>query len=76
VAVAFDRGVGITVYVDGVGKATAGAMASSMNNAGALLIGKATGYAYFSGQIDEVAVYPALLSSARVQAHNAAGRGS
>jgi hypothetical protein len=76
VVVAFDRDVGITVYVDGVSKATAGSMAGNVNNAGPLLIGKATSYAYFLGQIDEVALYPRVLPAARVQAHNSVGRGS
>ena len=55
---AWIRDVGLTVYVDGVSKATAGALAGSVSNAGPLLIGKATGYVYFSGQIDEVRGLP------------------
>ena len=35
---------------------------------------KVTGYPTFGGAIDEVAIYPAALSAARVEAHNAAGR--
>jgi hypothetical protein len=34
-----------------------------------------TGYGHFSGEIDEVAVYPRLVSAQQVQAHLAAGRG-
>lgn len=45
-------------------------------NDGSLLVGKSPGYSYFKGNLDEVAVYPALLDAARVQAHYAAGRGS
>jgi Concanavalin A-like lectin/glucanases superfamily len=75
VVVVFDRDAGITVYVDGVGRFTAGAFTGVIDNSGPFLIGKSTGYGYFGGTIDEVAVYPSALSAARVQAHHAAGRG-
>jgi Concanavalin A-like lectin/glucanases superfamily len=75
VVVVFDRDTGITVYVDGNGRFTAGAFTDTVDNAGPFLIGKSTGYGYHSGQIDEVAVYATALSAVRVQAHNAAGRG-
>jgi hypothetical protein len=45
-----------------------------VSNAGELLLGKATGYGYLSGDLDEAAVYPAILSAARVQAHWVTGR--
>jgi hypothetical protein len=75
VVVVFDRDAGITVYVDGTGLSTAGAMTGSISNAAELLVAKATGYGYMLGDLDEVAVYPGLLTAARVQAHYAAGRG-
>jgi hypothetical protein len=39
-----------------------------------LYIGSDT-YGYFKGSLDELAIYPAALSAARVQAHYDAGRG-
>ena len=61
-------------YVDGTSRFTAGAMAGSVSSAGELLLGKATGYGYLSGDLDEAVVYPAILSAARVQAHWEVGR--
>ena len=75
VVVVFDRDTGITVYVDGVGRSTAGAFTDTIDNAGPFLVAKSTGYGYLGGQIDEVAVYASALTAARVQAHHAAGRG-
>jgi hypothetical protein len=76
VAVVFDRDVGTTVYVDGSSAATVGTMTADVGNAGPFLVGKATGYGYFSGDLDEVAVYPYALSSGDVGAHLSAARGS
>ncbi len=76
VVVVFDRDTGITIYVDGVARATAGPMPGNVSNTAALLVGKAPGYLYFSGDLDEVVVYARALPLARVQAHFAAGRGS
>jgi Concanavalin A-like lectin/glucanases superfamily/Bacterial Ig-like domain/Calcineurin-like phosphoesterase len=75
VVIAFDRGVSITIYVDGVATTTAATGTADVGNSGPFQVGKTDAYAYFSGDIDEVAVYPTLLSAARVQAHLAAGRG-
>ena len=75
VVVAFDRDTGITVYVDGVGRFTAVTTIGTIDNTGPFLLGKSTGYGYLNGDIDEIAVYPRVLPAARVQAHNAAGRG-
>jgi hypothetical protein len=75
VVVVFDRDVGITVYVDGVSASTSGAATGSLASGGPFLVGKVTGYGHFSGEIDEVAVYPRLVSAQQVQAHLAAGRG-
>jgi hypothetical protein len=76
VAVVFDRDTGIIVYVDGASLATAGPLIGSVSNAGLFLVGKASGYGYFSGDLDEVAVYSHALSAARVHMHHAAGQGS
>ena len=73
VVAAFDRDAGITVHVDGVSRFTAATTIGSIDNTGPFLVGKSTGYGYFSGEIDEVAVYPTALSAARVQAHYSAG---
>jgi hypothetical protein len=75
VAVVFDRDVGITVYVDGASLSTVATLPGDLSNAGPLLIGKATGYGYLNGDLDEVAIYPQALEAARVQAHRSAGRG-
>jgi hypothetical protein len=75
VAAVFDRDVGTTVYVDGVSLATAGPVPGDLSSTGPFLVGKSTGYGYFQGDIDEVAVYPAAVAAARVQAHHLAGRG-
>jgi hypothetical protein len=37
------------------------------------MIGKATSYGYFQGDLDEVAAYPVVLSGQRVHAHHLAG---
>jgi Concanavalin A-like lectin/glucanases superfamily len=75
VVVVFDRDVGVTVYVDGISLATPAPATGDVSNTGPFLVGKSTGYGYFNGDIDEVAVYPAVLPAARVQAHRLAGIG-
>jgi hypothetical protein len=77
VVVRFDRDVGIGFYVDGapVGS-SAGVSTGSVANTGAFGIGLVPGSGNFKGDLDEVAVYASLLSTAQVQAHFAAGRGS
>lgn len=75
-AIVFDRDVGVTVYVDGAARATAGVFGGDLGNTGEFLLGKPAGYSYFKGDLDEVAVYPSVLGAERVlQAHYAAGRG-
>jgi hypothetical protein len=74
VAIVFERNAGIVIYVDGTSAVNAGAVAGDIGNAGPLLIGKSTGYPYFKGDLDEVAVYPSALSAERIRAHHAAGR--
>jgi hypothetical protein len=76
VVVVFDRDMGIVVHVDGQSLVTAGPLAADVGNSGPFLIGKATGYGYLAGDVDEVAVYPAILSAPRVAAHYAAAHSS
>jgi hypothetical protein len=69
------------IYVDGALKATTASTVHLTSNTQPLLIGRDSGSAYFfGGTIDEVAVYPAALSQARIQAHyaraSASGGGS
>ncbi|MGH7569728.1 MAG: galactose oxidase-like domain-containing protein [Gemmatimonadales bacterium] len=74
VAVVFDRDTGITIYVDGMAQATAGPIPGNLSNAASLLVGKATGYPYFRGDLDEVAVYARALPLDRIMTHYTAGR--
>jgi hypothetical protein len=55
--VAFDRDLGISVYVDGVEQVTSGVSIGSVSNAGSFAIGQAASYSAFQGDIDDVAVY-------------------
>ena len=76
VVVAVDRDSGISIQVDGsTPRFTAGAAAGSISNTGSLLVGSGGGYPYFRGELDEVALYPTLLSAARATAHYDAARG-
>jgi hypothetical protein len=75
IVLAVDRDTGMTVYVDGLSRATAGPATGSVSNAVALEIGRVSNFSVYKGDVDEVSLYPSLLSSARVQAHYAAGRG-
>jgi hypothetical protein len=76
VVVLLDRDVGITVYVDGVAKTTAGAFTGTLANTGELILGKSTNASipYYKGDLDEVALYGNLLTPTRIQAHLAMGR--
>jgi hypothetical protein len=71
-----DRDIGVTVYVDGLSLATAAPTTGSVSNTAAFQIGRVSNSNAFRGDVDEVAVYPTLLSPARVQAHYNAGRGA
>ena len=64
----------LTLYVNGSAVASATATGTINTNAGVLAIGRtgASATDYFNGSIDEVAVYPAALTAARVTAHYAA----
>jgi hypothetical protein len=76
VVVVFARASGITIYVDGTSsRFTAGAAPGDISNSAPFLIGKATGYAYFRGDIDEVSVFRSALSPQQVQAHFDNGTG-
>jgi Concanavalin A-like lectin/glucanases superfamily/Bacterial Ig-like domain/Calcineurin-like phosphoesterase len=76
VVVVFVRASGITIYVDGTSsRFTSGAATGDVSNSGPFLIGKATGYAYFRGDIDEVSVYRGALSAQQVEAHFDKGTG-
>ena len=75
VVVVFDRDAGIRFYVDGAAAGfTAGAMADDVSNTAPFQIGKASGYAHFKGDMDEVAVYRTALALDRIQAHYYAAR--
>jgi Concanavalin A-like lectin/glucanases superfamily len=69
VVVWFDRDLGITIWVDGTTKFTPLAIAGDVGNTGELKIGKGPTNPYFTGDIDEVALYSGLLPPARAQAH-------
>jgi len=76
VVVTFDRDTGITISVDGVVKSTALAIAPDVSNTGEIQIGKGAANPYFKGDIDEVALYPSLISTQRIAAHATAAAGS
>jgi hypothetical protein len=74
VVVQFDRDSGISFFVDGAASGfTAGAMTGDVGSSSNMIVGKVSGYGYFQGDIDEVAVYRSLPSLARIQAHYLAG---
>jgi hypothetical protein len=76
VVVAVDRDAGTSIQIDGAApQFAAGAAAGSISNAGSLIVGGGAGYPFFRGDVDEVAVYAGLLSSARATAHYDAARG-
>ena len=73
VVVVFDRDTGISFFVDGSPSGTAlGASPGTVSNSAPLQVGKVSGYSYFTGDIDDVAVYATALPPARIQAHRAA----
>jgi hypothetical protein len=72
VVVLFGRSSGITIYIDKTFvRQTSGAMTGNVSNSASLLVGGRTidTYPAFNGDIDEVAVYPELLTPSRIQAH-------
>jgi Concanavalin A-like lectin/glucanases superfamily len=74
--VATKSGAAVRIYLDGVDVTAPGTNTTMTTSTNALNIGRATtGTAYTGADIDEVAIYPVALSSARVQAHYQAGRG-
>jgi hypothetical protein len=72
VVVWYDRQMGIIVSVDGVSKATALSLTSSVSNSGEVHIGKGPTNGYLKGDLDEVALYDGLVPLQRIQAHAAA----
>jgi hypothetical protein len=71
--VLFDRDLAISYYLDGnpdgtTTTTTPGNLANSAN----LQLGKVSGYPYYNGDLDEIALYPTLLTPTRIQAHHAA----
>jgi hypothetical protein len=80
VAVAFDRDVGVTIWVDGVSRSTSGAFPRNLDNTGPFVVGRSPnesggGIKPLQGMVDEVAFYRGLLSGARVAAHRNLGLG-
>lgn len=74
--VATKNGADVHIYVDGVDVTAPGTNTTMTTSTNAMNIGRATtNTAYAGADIDEVAIYPVALSSARVQAHYQAGRG-
>jgi hypothetical protein len=73
VAFVFDRDTGVSAYVDGVEEFTAGAVTGDVSNANELQIGDTENHDPFSGDIDEAALYNALLTPQQVAAHHHAG---
>ena len=70
VVVLFDRDAGMTFYVDGAFSGfTAAPIAGDLANSAAFQLAKNGNFGSFSGDLDEVAVYRALLTPARIQAH-------
>jgi hypothetical protein len=76
--VTYDGTTSIAVYVDGAAvgsaQATSGTLATVLDATG-LEVGRDNAPGFFSGTLDEAAVYPTALSAAKVAAHFAAGEG-
>ncbi len=63
-------GATMTIYVNGVSKATAALAAPSDAGTTRLWLGSTyNSYGYLAGDLDEVAIFPSALSAARVAAH-------
>src|SRR5947209_7207282 len=72
-AVRYVRNSGIKIFVDGLSSFTAGALTADISNTANFRVGYAGGYPYFTGDIDETAVYTSALSDAEIQAHYSGG---
>jgi hypothetical protein len=76
--VTYDVATSVAVYVDGAAvgsaQATSGTLATVLDVTG-LEVGRDNAAGFFSGTLDEAAVYPTALSAAKVAAHFAAGEG-
>jgi hypothetical protein len=78
VAVVFDRGAGITIYVDTAPAFTAGVFASDVSNTKPLRVGatydRTVSETNYVGDLDEVALYSHALTQAQVSNHVVAAR--
>jgi hypothetical protein len=76
--VTYDGVTSIAVYVDGVAlgsaQATSAALVTVLDLTG-LEVGKDNGTGFFTGTLDEMAIYPSALTAAKVATHFHAGRG-
>jgi hypothetical protein len=75
VVVSFVRATGMEMYIDGARTSQNAPLTGSLSNSTPMQVGKVTGYAFFNGTIDDVALYPTALTQARVSAHLAAAQG-
>ncbi|MGI8631604.1 MAG: LamG domain-containing protein [Solirubrobacterales bacterium] len=66
-------GSSVRLYIDGVDRTGPVANRTLQNTTGNLLIGAGSGF--FTGTLDEVAVYDRALAAAAVARHHSAGRG-
>ena len=66
VVVAVDRVTGVTVYVDGLSRATPGPATGSLSNAVAFQVGRVSNFSVYKGDVDELAlpITPELSPSA------------
>jgi hypothetical protein len=76
--VTYDGVTSIAVYVDGAAlgsaQATSAALVTVLDLTG-LEVGKDNGTGFFTGTLDEMAIYPSALTPAKVATHFHAGRG-
>jgi acid phosphatase type 7 len=71
--VATKNGTSVRLYLDGRDVTGTVSNTTMPNNTMPLAIGQSTGTAYFSGTIDEVALYNVALSASQVSSHYSAG---
>jgi hypothetical protein len=65
----------IELYVDGVRSTATSSNRAALTSPTSLSIGRLqTGIQYFTGSLDEIALYPSVLTSAQVSLHNLSGR--
>jgi hypothetical protein len=73
IAATYD-GTTMRVYLNGVQDGTTASSLSVEDHTIPLTFGRRQGTDYYSGMLDEVALYPSALSQTRIQAHYDAGR--